>query len=111
MHTDLRQDRHIIAERGIQVEQTLILINSLIEAMTPLSISHINFWPRGGEKNSPVIAMRLAEGRQRWLTSQALEGGGGIEQAPIKEHPTGFTTGGSAVGKSNLDGASGESNP
>jgi hypothetical protein len=46
MHTDLRQDRHLIAEGGIQIEKTLIFGNGGIETMTPFRVGHIDFGPR-----------------------------------------------------------------
>src|ERR1700733_4761731 len=109
MHTDLRQDYHLIAERGIYSEHTLILGDGLIEAMTPFRIGHIDFRPRWCKENLLVIAMRCSEGCQRRLTCQVLEGSSGIKQAPIKEYPAGFTTRSSAVSKGNLDTTSRES--
>jgi hypothetical protein len=45
IHTDLRQDRHVVAEREIHVEQTLILGNGHIGTAPPLRVSDIDFGP------------------------------------------------------------------
>src|ERR1700722_13338529 len=76
--------------------------------MPPFSISHIDFRPRRGKKNSPVIAPRLPEGFKRWLAGQMLESAGGVEQTPVEEYPSGCTAGSSQVSQCHFNGTPGE---
>ena len=68
LHTDLGQDRHLVAERGIHVEQTLILGNGRIETVPPLRVGDIDFGPGRRKKCAGMVTMNLPDSRQRRLT-------------------------------------------
>ena len=53
--------------------------------------------------------MDLAETRACWLTCQVLQGGRGIDQAPVEEYPSRITLDSHSVGKGDLDSAARES--
>ena len=87
-HTDLGQDRHLVAEGRIELEQTLILGYGRIETVASLGVGNIDFGPRRRKKYLVMITMRSPQGCQRRLTCQVLKGGSGIEQALSKNtHP------------------------
>jgi hypothetical protein len=50
-HTDLRQDRHLIAKQRIHLEQAHILGDRRIKVVTPLGVRLINFG-QGGARNT-----------------------------------------------------------
>jgi hypothetical protein len=61
-HTVLRQDRHLVAEGRIEVEQTLILGYGRVETMASLRVGNIDFGPRRCKKYFVMITMYLPEG-------------------------------------------------
>jgi hypothetical protein len=52
--------------------------------------------------------MSLPESRKNRLAGQVLKGGGGIDQASVKEHPAGYIADRGAVSQRERDGAPSE---
>src|SRR5580698_6762940 len=103
-HTNLRYDRHLITEGWVQQQQPLILGDGRIEIMAPLLVSHINFGPRRRQKYVVTITTGSSGRVHRRLTGQVLKGGRRIEQAPVKEHPSGPSGRGGTISEREFNG-------
>jgi hypothetical protein len=62
-NTHFGQNCHLVAEGRIHVEQTPILGNGSLEAMAPLRIRNVDFWPRWSEKSTVMIPMLSNDNR------------------------------------------------
>src|SRR5215472_13737919 len=104
---DLRQHDDFVVERWIDDEQSMIFGNCLIQTMTALGVGHINLRPRWCQEYAAMTAIGAPHRVERRLTGQVLKGSRGIDQTPVKEHPScRMIGGGSAIGNGELDGAS-----
>jgi len=108
-HAYLRQDHHLIAQRGINPQQALVFGLGFRQAMATLYVIFKNFGPGRREKDLGVEASSSPPRLQGRLISAGLQAGGGIDQAAIEENPALMPPGGFKVLKRHGDGATTES--
>jgi hypothetical protein len=107
-HSELWQDRDLIAEVGIDLEKMMIFDYSGVETMTSLVVDDMDLRPRRGQEHTSMIAMRLVEFRRHGLARHALEARRSVYQTSIKEDPPFEAAGVRMVSHSQFEGATQE---